>query len=238
MTTMRRLAFLPAICVLLTMVTAGCSGKSSHVVAPPVGLPAGTPEADSPEHLAARLTATWNAQMVSEYDRLLTDDFRFHFSPVIDPDLYTQFELGWPRASEVTAVNHLFNGYTDPVYGRVLGASSIAMTFNGVQVFDDTTHADSVAYYKRIRITSMSVTLTFPASGTPDVTTLTWPQQLFVVRSDAAVRVTGQAASPDRWLVRSWEDLASYPGIRGRSSGSASLPLTFGRIKSFYLGSS
>src|SRR5215203_3209688 len=100
---------------LVLLILAGCGGgdKTTKPIVPSDGLPSGTPAADSPQHLTMRLEATWENEVESEYAKLLSDDFLYHFSLASDPVLVGLYGDNWKKTNEVTTLAHLFHGFTN-----------------------------------------------------------------------------------------------------------------------------
>jgi 5-keto 4-deoxyuronate isomerase len=228
-------AFRPAFLasVLVGLALAGCgSDKTTSPLVPADGLPAGTPQADSPAHLAARLEATWESQVETEYAKLLTDDFQFHFSVASDPDLVVAYGHDWDRAHEIAALTHLFDGYTTSSSEVVPGASTIDLAFTGLQYGTDPDHADSTAQYQRLVITDLGGLIEI--STTPSTAyQISSRQELYLVRGDAAVLPAGAVADTTRWYVRGWEDLSVFYASRKGPTETSSLT-SLGRVKSLY----
>ena len=201
-----RLALFAPLFVLFVL--AGCGGgdDATKPIVPADGLPAGTPQADSPAHLAARLEATWESQVEAEYAKLLTDDFRFHFSLANDPVLVDHYGDNWRRDDEVAALTHLFDGFTNTSGDPIPGATEIELTMNGMVAQDDSSHADSTAHYRKLVVTTFGGTIEIP--GTPEsvLYSLSSRQELYLVRGDAAVLPAGTTPDSTRWYVRGWDD--------------------------------
>ena len=232
----RVLSHLACCLAVFAVFAAGCSdSKSTKVVVPADGLPAGTPLNDTDAHLMARFEATFDAQSDGEYAKLLTDDFRFHFSVASDPELVNFYGDSWGRADETTTVTHLFDGFTDPTNGAIPGASTVAMAWANTQIGADPDHPDSVDYYKKVVVPAMTLVIEVP--GTPEPTTYnvsSW-QEFYIVRGDAAVLASGQAAQADRWYLRRWDDLAvSGTVLRKGPVVNPSNTISVGRIKGLY----
>jgi hypothetical protein len=236
----RVLAPLACCLAVFAVFATGCSdSKSTKVVVPADGLPAGTPLNDSESHLMTRFEATFDAQSEGEYAKLLTDDFRFHFSQASDPDLVLAYGDSWSRVDETETITHLFDGFTDPTYGAIPGASTVAMAFSNVQVGADPDHPDSLDYYKKVVVFAMTLVIEVP--GTPEPTTynVSSRQEFYIVRGDAAVLASGQAVQADRWYFRRWDDLAiSGSVVRKGPVVNPSNTISVGHIKGLFHGSS
>ena len=235
----REFALLASCLAVFAVLAAGCSdSKSTKVVIPADGLPAGSPINDSEAHLLTRFEATFDAQSDGEYAKLLTDDFHFHFSQASDPVLVATYGDNWGRTDETTTVTHLFDGFTDPADVVIPGASTVAMTCANLQVAGDPAHPDSLDHYKKVVVPAMTLVIEVP--GTPEPTTynVSSRQELYIVRGDAAVLASGQAAQADRWYLRRWDDFATINGaMRKGPVVNASNASSVGKIKGFFHGS-
>lgn len=232
----RVLALLASCLAVFAAFAAGCSdSKSTKVVVPADGLPAGTPINDTDTHLMTRFEATFDAQSDGEYAKLLTDDFRFHFSQASDPTLVATYGDNWGRTDETLTVTHLFDGFTDPTNGAIPGASTVAMTLANVQVGPDPAHPDSVDYYKKVVVPTMTMVIEVPGSPEPTTYNVSSRQEFYIVRGDASVLVAPQA---DRWYLRGWDDFATInSAMRKGPVVNASNANSVGKIKGFYHGS-
>jgi hypothetical protein len=230
------LALLACCLAVFAVLAAGCSdSKSTKVVVPNDGLPAGTPVNDSESHLMNRFEATFDAQSEGEYAKLLTDDFRFHFSQASDPDLVLAYGDNWGRVDETTAVTHLFDGFTDPVNGIIPGASTVAMAFANFQVGADPEHPDSLDHYQKVHVATMTLEIDVPSSPEPTTYFVSSSQDFYVARGDAAVLGSGQAARADRWYLRRWDDLAiAGPVVRKGPVVNPSNTISVGHIKGLF----
>jgi hypothetical protein len=222
-------------------VLAGCSGdKPTKVVTPVDGLPAGTPINDSVDHLLARFPVTFEAKSNVEYAKLLTDDFRFHFSAQADPKLVAAYGDNWRRADEDTAITHLFRGFTnsDPVPQYIPAAIHVDMTLNPLQVIADSSHADSVDFYQKCIVANLQMTIEIPSSTGGDPTTYQIGdgarQEFFLVRGDAAVLGPGQEPRADLWYIRRWDDLTVAPPFVMGPVLNATRTSTIGSVKARY----
>src|SRR4051812_41352328 len=122
-----RLALVLPFAFLLT----GCGGGDKSTKPPyPYQFPPGTPPADSAVHLIQRFEATWESQVESQYELLLTDDFRFKFSDASDPLRASQYP-NWSKDDEEASTRHLFDGFMNSMGDSVFGASRIDFTLSG-----------------------------------------------------------------------------------------------------------
>jgi hypothetical protein len=229
-----RPASLATLLVLFSL--AGCSGddKTTKPVVQSDGLPAGTPQADSPQHLATRLEATWESQVEGEYGKLLSDDFRFHFSLNSDPELVNQYGDNWKRADEIAAFTHLFHGFMNTGGMSIPGASRIDLTLTGSSYGNDFDHGDSTAQYRHLVVTNFDLQVEVPTVPEPVLYSISSRQELFLVRGDAAVLPAGAAADTTHWYIRRWEDLATVVAARKGPVINPAAAATLGRVKSTF----
>jgi len=234
---MRDFRFARPAALLVLFSLAGCGGgdKATEPVVPSDGLPSGTPQADSPAHLAQRLEATWENKVEAQYALLLSDDFRYHFSLASDPVLVDRYGDNWKRADEVTALTHLFHGFTNTQGTPIPAASRIDMTLTGVQVGNDPDHPDSTAQYQTMAVTDLGMQIEVPGNPDPVLYNISSRQELYLVRGDAAVLPAGAVADTTRWYVRRWKDLSTSNYAR---KGPVINPLqakSLGSLKSQFL---
>jgi hypothetical protein len=200
---------------------------------PPDGLPVGTPQADSPQNFALRLEATWESQVVNEYAKLITGDFRYHFSVQTDPMLVDRYP-NWGFDDEVESTKHLFEGFTNTSGEAVPAANRIDLTLSGLSYQADFEHADSAAYYQKVVITNLGAVIEVPGYTEPITYDTSARHELYLVRGDAAVLPDGATADATRWYVRRWDDLATYGSSRKGPVINPAAPATLGRIKALY----
>jgi hypothetical protein len=219
----------------ISVLAIGCGGsKTTKVIVPKDGLPTGTPINDSEAHLMARFEATFDAQSQAEYAKLLTDDFRFHFSAASDPDLVSMYGDNWGRDDETIAIGNLFAGFTNSVGVVIPGASNVDIQLLGGATVDDSTHADSTAYYRRVIVPHLICSLEVPTTPDPTIFSIDARHDIYIVRGDAAVLAVGQSAQADRWYIRQWDDLSVPIFLRkGPVLGSARAS-TLGAVKGLY----
>ena len=206
---------LPTTCALLLLAVAplcGCAFDPPVVPPPP---PITLPDATSPTELMERFRLVYERQLAPEYAAVLTSDFRYTFSLESDPALVAQYGENWGKDDEVDSATHLFDGFVSSVSGNfVPGASSIVMSLNALQVFDDPGHSDSSAYYKRVVVSRVVMSIELPATPDPQVLDIDARHEFFVVRGDVAVLDPAQEPRTDRWYIRRWEDLStSLPAV-------------------------
>jgi len=212
--------------LLALLALAGCGGDK--ILPPP-----GVPQSDSPIHLVQQLERTWESQDLPNYGELLTEDFRFRFSPLSDPLLVDRYP-NWGLDDEVESTKHLFEGFVNSSGESMPAATRIDLTLTGIAVEDDSTHADSTAQYRKVVVANMSGTIEVPGQPDPVIYSLSSRQEFLVVRGDAAVLAAGVAADSTRWYVRRWDDLSVNPFDGRRKSIDAVAPVTYGAIKARY----
>jgi hypothetical protein len=221
----------------LTLAAAGCSGDggTSPEPIPPAAL---TPLNDTPANTMIRFEKAYAGEMVSAYAGLFTGDFRFTFSPS-DPDLVSQYGLGWSTNNETDAARHLFAGFTNAYGAYVPGASVITLSLPGISFVDDPTKPDSGAWYRLATVPSVALEVSLPGG---DGFTVTARQHFYLVRGDVAFLGTGQPGPADRWYIRRWDDKSGplAPAALRPASWSAgpaaSTATTWGSLKARYSG--
>lgn len=209
---------------LAFLILAGCSGDDpvKPVVNP---LPAN----NSPNGALARLEASLETQSATGYRDLLTADYRFLFSSQTDPNLVVYYGTSWGRTLDDLSMQNMFDA-----------ATTVVVTFGAVTIVDDSTHADSTAWYRVAQISSASAEITVPdGSGgfvtyNPDAR-----QDLALVRGDAALLPAGVPADSTHWYVRQWSDLASPVSARSKPLPAIAIPLpanavTWGRLRATF----
>jgi hypothetical protein len=196
---------------------------------------------DSPQNMMIRFERSYEFQDLPNYEKLLTSDFRYTFSSASDPNLVAQYGNNWGKDDEVESSKHLFEGFTNSSGDFVPSASKIDMTLTGIQYQADFTHSDSAAYYQKVVVTSVNMTIEVPT--TPDVTTyeISARHEFYIVRGDAAVLDSNQEARTDRWYIRRWDDLSASLGAASMRLAGANqsttlvrLPSTWGSVRNTY----
>jgi hypothetical protein len=221
---------------LLVFVASGCGGDSDDPVSPPPppppqgGLPASTPQANTPANLLQRFEATWEYEVIADYTALLTADFGFTFSSQADPELDKEYGSNWTRADEVASTTHLMAGFTDDEGTYQAPASNIQFSLSGVSIIADPDHPDSAAWYVLVIVPSFIGHIRLSDPGQTEYH-LDSTQDFHLVRGDAAVLAPGQEPGTDRWYLRRWVDRAvplAGPVIL------PARPTSWGRIKADY----
>jgi hypothetical protein len=214
---------------LLVLGASGCGEDSDGPVSPD-GLSPLPGSADTPTNLLERFEATWELEVVAEYEALMTADFSFTFSSMSDPDLVNQYGSNWRRADEVASTDHLMTGFTDDEGVYQASASSIEFSLDGMSIIADPDHPDSAAWYKLAVVPAFIVQIQLNDTEQTEFL-IQSPQDLYLVRGDAAVLASGQVARADRWYMRRWIDRT--PQLAGPVILPAS-PHSWGRIKAQY----
>jgi len=219
------------------------TGCGSNPFNPPTnpgggGLPDGTPMNDTPQNTMLRFEATYENQVLDQYELLFASNFRFTFSNQSDPLLVNQYGTSWGKDDEVESTSHLFDGFTNEGGDFVPGAAGIILALPGVQVIDDPTQPDSAAYYKWVIVPQISLELDVP--GTQGYA-IAAPHDFYLVRGDAAVLDANQSATADRWYIWRWDDKsAALPAVSPRLQSLGSVPggqavsTTWGNVKGSY----
>jgi hypothetical protein len=195
---------------------------------------------DSPQATMERFRQAYQRQAVEAYAELFTEDFRFLFSSATDPSLVAQYGPNWGRDDEAQSADHLFGGFTSSATGQFMpGATNINMALNSVQYFADPAHTDSTGYYQFVPVSRVVIVIEVPGdAGGPQIYNIDAPQEFHLVRGDAAHLGSSQSATPDRWYIRSWDDMsAPVSGFKARRVGlspEASTATTWGHLKAVY----
>lgn len=209
-------------------VLAGCNSVRDPLIpGPPAALPDSVAPASTPANLLARAEATLEFESITEYEKLLTADFRFHFSAQADPELATLHPDGWTRADEVDAASHLFVGHTDDQGTHQPGATRIALVLAGTSIVDHP-HPDSAAWYKIAEVPAFDAVVELADGTRYEVSA---PHELHLVRGDHATLAAGQEARADLWYVVRWTDQAVALG--GPVADNA-VATTWGSLKAQY----
>jgi hypothetical protein len=211
--------------LLALVILAGCSGDDpvKPVVTDPL------PANSSPAGALARLEAALELQNGNGYRDLFTSDYYFSFSSETDPNLVVYYGTSWDRTLEDLAMRNVFDA-----------ASTVVVTFSNVTIVDDSTHADSTAWYRVARIPSCSADVTIPdGSGGFVSYNLDGRQDFALVRGDAALLPAGLPADSTHWYVRQWSDLSIPVVARTKPLPTIAMPLpastmTWGRLKSHF----
>jgi hypothetical protein len=236
-----RLALIAVLAVAVPL-SFGCS---KNPFTPPIDdggntLPDDTPQNDTPQNTMLRFKATYEYQVVGDYEKLFSKDFRFTFSSQSDADLVARYGNNWGKDDEIESTRHLFQGFTDENGDAQPAATTITMTLPGIVDQDDPFHADSTEHYRVIAIPTLLLHIALANDAGFDVSA---PHTFYLVRGDAAVLDAGQEATATRWYIRRWDDLSpaiAAPGgpITTASEGGNALaafaPSTWGAAKATY----
>jgi len=221
-----------AISLVIGAAMAGCDSSSvgpgpcwDCLPPPPI------PKNDTPLHALQRLVFAMEEESPLEYVALFTSDFRFEFSEASDPPLVTLYGDSWNKGDETAFLRHLLQGFVSSTGAYVPGSGSIAMRMDRDTVFADPAHADSTRFYAYCPVYSMQ--LMVDVSDTSGVTSfeINAPQDLYLVRGDAAVLDAGQPADSLHWYIHHWDDLSPPPPAGGTAG---QVPTTWGRLKARY----
>lgn len=203
-----------ALTIGLTPILSGCGGNPFNPVIDPGGdgrIPGNTPLADTPQNLMLRFEASYEFQDLPNYENLLTSDFRYTFSQASDPTLVATYGSNWGKDDESESSRHLFDGFTNSNGDVIPKASRIEMSLSGIQYQTDFTHSDSAAYYQKVVVSAVDMTIEVPpgvGATEPTIYTINARHEFYIVRGDAAVVQAGQETSANRWYIRRWDDLS------------------------------
>jgi hypothetical protein len=221
-----------AVAALLALFGAGCSedGPVNPNEPPDTYIKASTPI-----NGVRRVMATYSAKDTTFYLKNMTNDFRFEFSPLSDPDLVAAYGTNWSLAFERISTQHLYEGFTDLAQNEQPAAVRIDSDFLAASVIEDPEHTDSLSHYQIVSVPTLAIVWTF--EGTPnDVVAIESNYGFRMVRGDAAVLRAGQERDSTVWYVRRIEDhstpggAAADPRPATRSSGP-----NWGTIRAQYL---
>ena len=214
------LAAAGALCVL-----GGCAQSTPPPPPPPPPPPL---ECDAP---LCRLRASYQYEVLSEYGRLFTADFRYTFSAQTDPDLVTTYANNWGKLDELESAKHLFAGFTNAQGEYLPAARGIDLAFLNERYFADPAHSDSTRYYAFAPVSEVDLAVEVPAGDSTTTYRASGPHNFYLVRGDAAVLDPDQAADSTRWYIRRWDDLAAAaPG----PVGAAQANVSWGWLKARY----
>ena len=227
---------------LVAPLLAGCGGNP---FSPPIddggGLPADTPLNDTPEHLMQRFEATYERQVLNEYEKLFASNFRFTFSSQSDPGLANTWGANWGKDDEVESTSHLFDGFTNQL-GEFQGpASAITLSLPGTQIIDEPTQPDSAAFYKHVYVPTITLRIEI-AAAEETIYEINAPHEFYLVRGDVALLDGTQEARADRWYIYRWDDkspptgtAAAVPRLASLGSSLGPIRTTWGNLKSSYV---
>jgi hypothetical protein len=237
-----RLALIALLIVAVPFVT-GCSKNPFDPDDDDGGntLPDNTPPNDTPHNTMLRFEATYEYQVVGEYEKLFTKDFRFTFSSQSDPLLVAEYGNNWGKDDEIESTRHLFQGFTDDEGTFQEAATSITMTFILLLEQENPQHPDSTEHYKLMIAQPLVLAIGLSNDSGFNVEAR---HEFYLVRGDAAVLDEGQDASTSRWYIYRWDDLSepiSSPGGPRLSTDGVGVrtlagftPTTWGAAKATY----
>jgi hypothetical protein len=186
------------------------------------------------ENVMQRFERVYEFQDLPNYEKLLTSDFRYTFSAASDPNLVAQYGNNWGKDDEVESTKHLFEGFTNSAGDFFPAASRIDMTLTGVQYQPDFTHADSAAYYQKVVVTAVDMTIEVPTTPDPTTYQISARHEFYIVRGDAAVLDANQEARADRWYIRRWDDLSTGTAVKApipSTRAALFVPATWGALR-------
>lgn len=229
--------------VLALAFAALLTGCSSNPFTPPTddgdgGLPQGTPLNDTPQNTMLRFEATYENQVVAEYEKLFAANFRFTFSSQTDQELVDRYGTSWGKDDEIESTSHLFSGFTNEEGMFQAPASSIILTLSGASYIDSPLHPDSAAYYKQVIVPAVSLNIKLSDANSTEYE-ISAPHDFYLVRGDVALLDENQEARADRWYIYRWDDRSVSLGagatrLASHDSGGGAARNSWGFVKSVY----
>ena len=224
-----------ALSIVVLPVLAGCGSNPFNPPIDPGGdghIPGNAPLNDTVENTMLRFEATYEFQDLPKYENLLASDFRYTFSQASDPTLVQSYP-NWGKDDEVATSQHLFEGFNSST-GPVPAASEIKMDLFGQQRTSDVEHLDSLAYYQKVVVSRVVMSIEVPGTPEPTIYNIDARHEFYLVRGDAALLDASQEARTDRWYIRRWDDLSAAPSPTGGAiqiaSVNSGVPGTFARV--------
>jgi hypothetical protein len=205
-----------ALSIVVMPVLSGCGSNPFNPIPDPGGdghIPPNAPLNDTVQNTMLRFEATYEFQDLPKYEALLSSDFRYTFSQASDPDLVLAYGNNWGKDDEIASSQHLFDGFTNAHGDAVPAASKIDIDLYGVQPTQDVEHLDSLAYYQKVVVSRVVMSIEVPGSPEPTVYNIDARHEFYLVRGDAALLDPSQEARTDRWYIRRWDDLSPPPPI-------------------------
>jgi len=217
---------------ILLPALAGCAFSPAKMKKGPGSDP--LPPNTTPQGAILRLQRTYENQDATDYEGLLTSDFRYTFSAQTDQDLVNQYGTNWGKDDEVESARHLFSGFTNSKGLFQAPASRIQAAFVNDQYYLDPVHADSATWYVYCPVADVNLKIEVPIEGGGTTTyDISARHAFYLVRGDAAILDPGQPADSTRWYLRHWDD-ESTP-TPGSSPGALPvLAATWGGMKGAY----
>ena len=185
----------------------------------PAAKPPGQLAARSPAGVVHTLGSIYSERNLGSLDRLLTADFRFHFSSG-DP-AGSRYAEGWTRDLELKSASAMFFGAESARIAE--RPDSITFVLGEIVEGADPEHPDSTGHYRLVVARDMGLRLVLPHHKVVFVRGM---QVFHAVRGDAALCTHEQPADSTRWFLRRWvEDLdevtAALAGVDGACGGEA-----------------
>ena len=212
--------------LVLAMLLAGTGCSGDHVLPPKGGIPLDPRLNDTPANTLILFEAVCESSSTG-YSKLLAANYRFTFSIKADPGLVNLYGDQWSKGDELASTSHLLQGFTNE-FGIYQPAATVAITLGGLTFVDDPDHPDSTAHNRMANgLFGGEIQV---AGDEGAFYSILAPQELYLVRGDAAVLGEGQEARADRWYIRRWVD-------RSPPTGLGVLParnITWGSLKARY----
>lgn len=145
---------------------------------------------------------------------LLAGDFHFTTSDARMAALIHEVS----RERELQVASNIFNGHIQD--GKVVmpAADSVLFTVDGFTENADPEHPDSTGHYRVVAVTRFATIIKVP--DRKDFMSVPALHVFHVVRGDAAVLASGQAADSTRWYIRRWlEDVSGLATALGQVEG-------------------
>jgi hypothetical protein len=203
-----------ALLLLLGFAAISAPGCGSNPFEPPPddgggGLPDNTPLNDSPANTMLRFEATYENQVIGEYEKLFTSDFRFTFSSQSDEDLVIRYGTSWGKDDEIESTRHLFQGFIDSEGKPQAAATQITLDLNGMSELPDPSHdLDSLEYFRLMAVPALHLILALADNSSGYEVQA--PHDFFLIRGDLAGSLgqldPGQEAGANRWYIYRWDD--------------------------------
>ena len=209
--------------VAATVMLAGCADRENPASGGSLNsTPTGFKDLGGPrDNVLFNLEAAYNERNLTEYNRLLDDDFTFFFSPADVSDGKVSVNQ-WDRASEINATTNMFNVNFTPPNGSPISSIDLSLVYpEGDNVWNmaspDQNHPGETWYQKSVDyfLTIVAGETTY-TSGNPI-------KAQFTVRRDPDL---------DIWRIVQWRD--DVGGGAARLLTAATEQSTWGNVKALF----
>ena len=144
---------------------------------------------------------------------ILTADYKFHGMTMDGTPLdVSRFTTGSAREAEMGAVRGMLLGVNRAGRSSMPPATRVELVVDGVSEQVDPEHADSTQHYRVLTVRRFEMVVYLPDSLKMEANLPGEVHVFQVVRGDAAVRIDGQPADPERWYIRRW--IENITGVR------------------------